>query len=231
MHAALLILGLAAAPVQVQHQHDATTARDSIIVRPRLTLTPARMPSPADSARGEQLVATARAAVARYQSVARAEEDGYRVFAPMVKEQRVLHYVNRANARHNRTSFDAARPTALLYRRGPDGALALLGVMYTMPATASLDQLDAAVPLSLTSWHQHTNTCRPRRLNRDELESFAAAKAFRHSSREGCEAAGGRFVAEGRNWMVHVNVMARDPEDVWEHRGHSAAPGGRGHMH
>jgi hypothetical protein len=145
----------------------------------------------------------------------------------------VLHYINPANALRNRFSFDAARPTALLYRPVPGGEPELLGVMYTMPSSTSLDDLDASVPLGLTSWHQHINTCRPRGLRKDDVTAFLEARAMRHVTQEACGAAGGRFVAEPRNWMVHVNVMAERESEVWEHRGHSARAGaGAGeHMH
>lgn len=213
-------------PAQSQHQHPVAPA-DSIIVRPRLRVTALRPASAADSARGQALLAVARQSVAPYVSPDKARDDGYRVVGEKVKGQKVLHFVHPANARRNRDAFDPARPTALLYKPGPSGDLSLYGVMYTMPIAATLDQLDAAVPLSLATWHQHTNICRPPRLRRDDVAAFAEKKGFRHSTRTACEAAGGTFMEEGRSWMVHVNLMASNPAETWDHREH----GGGAHMH
>jgi hypothetical protein len=226
---AIAIAVAAASPVQAQHQHGPTHADTVIQEQARLRLPPSRTPTPDDSVRGAAVVEVARAAVARYRLPGDAEQDGYRLFAPQFKGQRVLHYVNRSNARRNRFSFDPARPTALLYRPVAGGDPELLGVMYTMPASATPDELDANVPVALASWHQHTNVCRPKGRQEDDIAAFMTAKAGRITTREACEAAGGRFMAESRNWMVHVNVMAQ-PEDIWEHRGHDSARGRGGHM-
>ena len=231
MRYAIIAITLAAAsPALAQHQHGPSQADTTIQVRKRLRLTPPRAPSANDSARGRVLVNEARAAVAKYGAPGAAEQDGYLAFAPKVKGQRVLHYVNRSNAVRNRFSFEPARPTALLYQPVAGREPVLLGVMYTMPASATLDELDASVPLSLTNWHQHTNVCRPRRLREEDVADFVRARAGRLATREACEAAGGRFIAESRAWMVHVNVMAPDGADVWEHKGHTAAASGA-HMH
>jgi hypothetical protein len=229
MSPVIIAITLAAASPAVAQQQLVPQVDTTIQVRKRLRLTPSRPPSAADSARGQALVDSARAAVAKYGTPGAAERDGYLVFAPKVKEQRVLHYVNRSNALQNRFSFDPARPTALLYQPVAGSEPVLLGVMYTMPASATLDELDARVPLSLTSWHQHTNVCRPRRMREEDIADFVRAKSGRLATREACEAAGGRFMAESRTWMVHVNVMAADGT-VWGHKGHAAAPSGA-HMH
>jgi hypothetical protein len=231
MSPVIIAIALATASPAPAHQQLVLSQVDTTIqVRKRLRLTPPRPPSAGDSARGQALVDSARAAVAKYRAPGAAERDGYEVFAPQVKAQRVLHYVNRSNAVRNRFSFDPARPTALLYEPVAGSEPVLLGVMYTMPASATLEELDARVPLSLTSWHQHTNVCRPKRMREEDIASFVRAKSARLATREACEAAGGRFIAESRTWMVHVNVMAADGTDVWAHKGHTAAASGA-HMH
>lgn len=238
MTGAVLLAALLAGaqlPSDMPRPHQVAMA-DSIVVRPRLRMTTLRTPSAADSARGAALLESARRATAQYASIDKARAAGYRVSGQVMQgmaEMRgkgVLHATNIANALLNRSSFDPARPTALLYQPGPDGEFRLLGVMYTMPITATLDQLDAAVPLSLANWHQHINTCRPARQRGKDASRLDMKQALRHLTRAECEAAGGVFMEEGRQWMVHVNAMAADPADVWDHRGHGGGAGA-GHMH
>lgn len=233
---AVLVAGTTLPSDMPQQQHQVAMA-DSIIVRPRLRMTTLRAPSAADSARGEALLATARLAVSQYSSIDKARAAGYRISEQMMQgmgETRgkgVLHAINLANALMNRSGFDPARPTALLYQPGPDGEFRLLGVMYTMPISATLDELDAAVPLSLANWHQHINTCRPARQRGTGTSRLDMKKALRHLTRSECEAAGGVFMEEGRQWMVHVNVMADNPAGVWDHREHGDGARAGGHMH
>ena len=76
--------------------------------------------------------------------------------------------------------------------------------MYTMPKRATEDQLNARVPLSLAMWHLHTNLCMPPRA---ELRSADWTKFGLHgsiASKDGCDAAGGRFSPVVFGWMVHV---------------------------
>src|SRR5947208_2026552 len=58
--------------------------------------------------------------------------------------------------------FDASKPTSILYSRGADGTLHLVGAMYTMPKNAKLDRLNDRVPLSIARWHKHVNWCLPK---------------------------------------------------------------------
>lgn len=207
------------------HAHGDMSAAEPYDASPHLRLTPARVPSSADSARGDSLVRVARQAVSRYQSVELAERDGYRIRVEKMKQARVLHYTSFANGFRARTAFDPARPTSLLYRRGPSGQLALIGVMYTMPAGATLDELDARVPLGLVQWHLHTNICMPRGREARNATDFIGRNAKfgprgSITTEQACVQAGGRFRAQSFGWMVHVNVMSGDP---W-------APG-QAHMH
>jgi hypothetical protein len=167
----------------------------------------------------------ARQAVGRYQSVELAERDGYKVRLRAMKQAKVLHYTNLANGFSARSSFDPARPTSLLYQRDANGQLQLVGVMYTVPAGATFEELDARVPLSLAQWHLHTNICLPKGSEARNTANYVGrnAKFGPHgsiSTEEACTEAGGRFRAQSFGWMVHVNVMTADP---WE-------PGQK-HMH
>jgi hypothetical protein len=63
--------------------------------------------------------------------------------------------------------FNAAKPTSLLYRQEPDGKFVFLGVMYTAPARASLDELERRIPLAVARWHEHVNWCVPQAGHRE----------------------------------------------------------------
>src|SRR5271170_7096928 len=51
------------------------------------------------------------------------------------------------NALAARSHFDPARPTSLLYKKTADGGYRLVGVMYTDRVDASLEEIDARIPL------------------------------------------------------------------------------------
>ena len=208
-----------------QHAHGDMPAGEPYDASPHLRVTPTRVPTAADSARGDSLVRVARQAVGRYQSIEVAEQDGYKVQVEKMKQARVLHYTNLANGFRARAAFDPARPTSLLYQRAPGGQLRLIGVMYTVPARATLDELDARVPLGLVQWHLHTNICMPKAREARNATDFIGRNAKfgprgSITTEEACVLAGGRFRAQSFGWMVHVNVMSDDP---WE-------PGQK-HMH
>ena len=208
-----------------QHAHGDLSPDQPYDATPHVRVTPARVPTSADSARGDSLVRAAREAVSRYQSVALAEQDGYNVRMEKMKQAKVLHYTSPSNGFRARSAFDPARPTSLLYQRAPSGALKLIGVMYTMPASATLDELDARVPLGLVQWHLHTNICMPKDREVRSAADFVGRNAKfgprgSITTEEACMRAGGRFRAQSFGWMVHVNVMSSDP---WE-------PGQK-HMH
>ena len=212
-----------------QHPHRPMSASDPRDASPHLRVTPARVPTAADSARGDSLVRIAREAVSRYQSVELAERDGYKVRMKKMKQANVLHYTNLANGFRARSAFDPALPTSLLYQRAADGQLRLIGVMYTVPASASLAELDARVPLGLVQWHLHTNICMPRGRDARQSADFVGRDAKfgpRGSivTEEACVQAGGRFRAQSFGWMVHVNVMSSNPWEPGQKHMHQGMP-------
>lgn len=175
--------------------------------------------TPADQARADSIVATARMAVGKYREVRVAEADGYRAFAADVPGQRVIHYTRLTSAVKARFTFDPAAPSTLLYRRDTGGDMRLVGVMYTAPADATEEEMNRRVPLSIARWHLHTNICLPPSgTGRDSLATAGARFGFRGtlSTREACEAAGGRFRASMFGWMVHVNLFEAGPRGPWE---------------
>ena len=187
---------------------------------PHMLLTPKRPATPADSARAAAIADTLRRAIVRYADVRVAEADGFQLFAPKVKQQKVLHYTRYAWAARAVFSFDPAKPTSLLYRREPDGSLTLIGAMYTAPQRASHEELDRRVPLSIVRWHQHANVCIPRLGQRDRWAEARDGKpvfgpASPIATEAACNAVGGRFLPKVFGWMVHANVLESDPAMIW----------------
>jgi hypothetical protein len=130
-----------------------------------MLMTPSRPVTSGDSARAAAIAATLRASIAKYADTTAAAADGYRMFAPQIRNQRVYHFTRGWNAVQQAFRFDPAKPTSLLYARGADGALHLTGGMYTAPKRWSADKLDQRIPLSIAHWHKHVN-CASRRAAR-----------------------------------------------------------------
>ena len=189
----------------------------AMAANPHMRMTPMRVATAADSARAAQIVDEAKTAVARYKDVRVAERDGYRMFAPNVKNQPVYHFTKMTAAIRERFRFDPGQPSSLLYRRSADGSLRLVGVMYTAPKDATPDELNARIPLGVAQWHLHTNMCVPRLTQRERWREVANGKpvfgpASPIATREACDAVDGKFLPVVFNWMVHANVF---DDDVW----------------
>jgi hypothetical protein len=205
-------------------------ATDSIMSR-HMELSPARVATHDDSTRALAVVGDLRQAIAKYKDVSVAERDGFRMFAPNVKNQRVYHFTNYRNAFREAFRFDPEKPTSLLYKRAPDGQMILIGAMYTMPKRAELDKLNERVPLGIARWHKHVNWCVPKRGEAERwTERQNGLPVFGPESpvatKEACDAVGGNFFASPLGWMVHANVFAGDDlgsifaDDHGSHAGH-----------
>ena len=184
---------------------------------PHMRMSPTRTASAADSARADQLVSKARVALAKYKDVRVAERDGYRMFAPSIKNQPVYHFTNLRVAVRERFRFDPAQPSSLLYKKDPDGSLRLVGAMYTAPKDASAEELNARVPLGIAQWHLHTNMCVPRLTQTGRWKEVSNGKpvfgpASPIATRDACDTVNGKFLPVVFNWMVHANVYEAD---VW----------------
>lgn len=207
-----------------------TPADDNMMKHMRLT--PSRPATHDDTVRAMKVADELRVAIAKYQDTSAAVADGYRMFAPNIKNQRVYHFTNYGNAFMAAFRFDPARPTSILYHRGSDGRLHLVGAMYTMPKRAPLDRLNERVPLGIAQWHQHVNWCLPPKGQEARLaERRNGAPVFGPASpiatKPECEAAGGRFIESFGGWMVHANVYeGHDVTTVWGDDHHGA-----GHAH
>src|SRR5437868_3895936 len=85
-----------------------------------MPLSPVRHPSAGDSVRAADVAHELRAALGPYQDTTAAVRDGYRMFMPQVKEQKVYHFTNNWRAVQEAFRFDPAKPTSLLYKKGAD---------------------------------------------------------------------------------------------------------------
>ena len=199
----------------------AMSGRMDVNMMKHMELTPLRTPTHADSVRALTIADELRHAIAKYQDTAVARADGYRMFLPNVKQQRVYHFTNYRHAFAAAFHFDPAKPTSILYTRGEDGTLHLIGAMYTMPKHATLDRLDARVPLGIARWHKHVNWCIPKRgeqarwtEQRDGHPVFGPESPI--ADKAACDAVNGDFHSSAFGWMIHANVVeGHDLASIW----------------
>lgn len=186
-----------------------------------MRMTKLERPAPGDADRAAAIVTALRKALEPYRDYHHALADGYRIFAPRVK-QHVYHFTNRRLAFLSILRFDPAEPSSLLYERTGDSTYRLVGAMYTAPRRASLAELNARVPLSVAQWHVHANFCLPPHpftmasytaRGPDGKPLFGARGTI--TTEAACEAAGGRFIPQVFGWMVHVYPFATDPAQIW----------------
>jgi hypothetical protein len=183
---------------------------------PHMKLSPVRPVQPGDVERANAVVSTLRAVLSKYSDFHAAQADGYKQFLPNVKQPR-YHFTSWVNALGAERSFDAARPTSLIYEKDGDG-YKLLGAMYTAPRSYTPDQLDARLPLSIARWHQHVDICwGPQGTDKSRYIGPGAQFGLLGSidTQTACDAAGGRFQPVLFNWMVHVYPFETDPAKIW----------------
>jgi hypothetical protein len=191
-----------------------------------MAYTSSRPLTPADSARAAYVVNELRQAIAKYRDVKVAEADGYKMFAPQMKNQPQYHFTNGWNAIRNQWGFDPARPTSLLYKKNDRGEFELIGAMYTASKRTSEDDLNERVPLSVAHWHRHVNWCIPKRNAKERwYETRDGRPVFGPlgvATSDECQAAGGRFIPQAFGWMLHATTFAgNDLNSIW-HDDHMA---------
>jgi hypothetical protein len=167
-----------------------------------MTMTAMRAQTPGDVQRANEIVTQLRAGIEKYKDYHAALDDGFKIFLPNLPQPE-YHFTSYRNGFLEAFTFDASRPTSLLYKKTGTG-YELVGAMYTMPKRASEDQLNARVPLSVAMWHLHTNLCAP---PKDQIRAADWTKFGLKGSiatRDACDAAGGRFQPVIFGWMVHV---------------------------
>ena len=182
-----------------------------------MSMTPHAPAAPGDSARAAQVLATLRTAIAPYQDYHKALADGYRIFLPKIP-QPVYHFTNRAITRDGVQQFDAAHPGSLLYQKIDDSTYKLVGAMYIAAKNATPDDLNARLPLSIATWHAHTNFCVAPIGHWMEKDSTGQHRfGFKGSihTADACAAANGRFLPQVFGWMVHVYPFAPTWTQVW----------------
>lgn len=199
-------------------------------------LTRLRPLQPGDRQKADAIVADAKQAMEPYQDYRKALADGYHIFLPNIPQPQ-YHFTKYEYGREALTHFDPLKPTSLLYTKTADGGYKLVGVMYTDRVTASEDEINERIPLSIARWHQHVNFCKA------PLGQWAgyfgphARFGLMGSihSRAACEATGGIFLPHVLGWMVHVYPYETDPKKIWavddddqghDNMDHSAMPAG-----
>jgi hypothetical protein len=234
----LLILAFVPGAILAQQSHDDMVMSPASMsaMAAHMEMTPLRSPNKADSIRAAKLVIELRSAIAKYRDVNVAVSEGFRQFAPQIKNQPVYHFTNYRWAVENEFGFDASRPTSLLYKKDPKGNFVLVGAMYTAPKRFSYDKLDERVPLSVAQWHKHVNWCIPPAGHNERWAETRNGKPvfgpLGVSSEAECESAGGRFEKEIFNWMVHANVFASDdPSVIWSDDHHMSGDEMIDHQH
>ncbi len=182
---------------------------------PHMKMTTLRDLKPGDTEKADQVVAAARAAAAKYADYKVALADGYKIFLPNV-EQKQYHFTNYRYAFENAIQFNPEHPTSLLYEKTSDG-YKLIGVMYTAPKNSNWNDLDQRIPLSIAQWHAHINMCLPPPERKKEAwgpkAKFGLAGSI--TTRDECEAAGGKFMPQIFGWMVHVYPFEQKTQDIW----------------
>jgi len=182
---------------------------------PHMKMTTLRDLKPGDQEKADEVVTAARKAAEKYIDYKVALADGYRIFLPNVP-QKQYHFTNYRYAFEAAIQFNPEHPTSLLYQKSGDG-YKLIGVMYTAPKNSNWNDLDERIPLSIAQWHAHINLCMPPADKKSEAwgpnAKFGLAGSI--TTRDACEAAGGKFMPQIFGWMVHVYPFEQKPEDIW----------------
>jgi hypothetical protein len=177
---------------------------------PHMFMTELRTKQPGDDRRAEEIVEI----LGKSKDYKVALADNYKIFLPNVK-QPIYHFTNYKNAIAASFIFNPAHPTSLLYKKTGDG-YELIGAMFTAPRTATEQQLNERVPLSVARWHEHVNFCLPPRgAAQIDWKRFGLAGSI--ATEDACAQANGRFIKQVFGWMVHVYPFQTDPGKVWAH--------------
>jgi hypothetical protein len=182
------------AMLEMQHMRHGDT--------PHMHMTASRPATVEDQRRANEIVEELRAGIEKYKDYRVALNDGFKIFLPNVPQQE-YHFTNYANGFLEAFTFDPSRPTSLLYKKKANG-YELVGAMYTMPKRASEEQLNERLPLSVATWHLHTNLCMPPREpgKKPDWTKFGLRGSI--TTQTACDAAGGKFHPVVFGWMVHV---------------------------
>jgi hypothetical protein len=192
---------------------------------PHMKMTALRDSKPGDAERAAQVAEAARKVADKYTDYKTALAEGFQIFLPNLP-QKQYHFTNYRYGFEAAFHFNPDHPTSLLYEKHGDD-YKLIGVMYTAAKNATEAELDERIPLSVAQWHAHVNLCLPPAEKRSEPlgphPQFGLAGSI--TTRQACDAVGGRFMPQIFGWMVHVYPFEKKPEDIW-----SVERQGHGHM-
>lgn len=188
-----------------------------------------------DQQKADSVVAAAKQAMTPYQDYRKALADGYTIFLPDVPQPQ-YHFTKRAYGFEAAFEFDPLKPTSLLYKKNADGGYTLVGVMYTDRVSATEEELNERIPLSIARWHQHINFCKAPKGQEAAYFGPNAKFGLRGSitTEEACNQASGEFRPHLFGWMVHVYPNETDPKKIWsvddddqghDNMDHAAMPG------
>src|SRR5207245_5835466 len=122
-----------------------------------LRMTAMRAGSPQDTARANEVVTQLRGGLEKYKDYRVALNEGYKIFLPNLPQPE-YHFTNYVNGFFEAFSFDASRPTSLLYKKTSDG-YELVSAMDTMPKRATEEQLNALIPSRISMSQLHPTLC------------------------------------------------------------------------
>ncbi len=181
-----------------------------------MCITPSRPRQPGDEEKVKAMVAQVREAIEKYKDYKKALADGYVIANPKVVQPQ-YHFINDANVRLSGSMFDPTKPSALLYYQNRTQRYKLEGVMFTASPSATEDELNRRIPLSIVRWHEHTNFCEA---PADKVkEYFGGHPKFGMfgsiHTKEACQAEGGTFMPEMFTWMIHVFPYEDNLRDVF----------------
>jgi hypothetical protein len=165
-------------------------------------MTEPQRQSPGDLQKAQDIAQQLRLGIEKYKDYHVALNEGFRIFHPEIPQPE-YHFTNYGNGFLEAFAFDASRPTSLLYKKTATG-YELVGAMYTMPKRATEEQLNERVPLSVATWHLHTNLCMPPKGERLTADYSKFGLRGSIATQEACDAAGGEFHPVVFGWMVHV---------------------------
>jgi hypothetical protein len=173
--------------------------------------TALRPENDADKARAAALVMGIQQALAKYQDYHVAETDGFEPFAPEIKVP--VEYFYPTKSPKASVTFNPSEPHSLLYQPTPGGGYKLIGATYVIEKDASEDQLNQHIPLSVARWQRYVNLCRPARSADPQTTDWMKFDSI--TTKQACDAAGGRFSPSLPAWRVEVHPWEQNPKLVW----------------
>ena len=225
---ALVVVSLTSAPIGARQQQQPSAPKDDMVgmnmsgdmkdmgpsmaaMAGHMYVTQLRPKQPGDEQKALAVVARVRAAIERYRDYRKALADGYVIANPKVNQPQ-FHFNNKANVLEAEKHFDPTRPSSLLYFQTPTQRYKLEGVMFTVPPTASEDELNARIPLSVVRWHKHVKFCAA---PADKVKEYFGKKPKfgmfgSITTAEACKVEGGTFYPVMFTWMIHVFPFEKD---------------------